>query len=201
MEDIVYIVLGIIWLIVSVLGGLKKKQAQQNQQPSPQAKPYEEPTLEPEETTEIEDMLEEFFGKNTSTQKKQPEPTSQQEEYTYQQEEYTYQQDEPTYQQQEYSFEREEMKHESYETIEPHDHPKYETKYSVGKDYEFSAEGHIDTMEDIIRKYQMSDEKAEEEDAKLTVEDIDMHDVVTNGFEFDARKAIIYSEIINRKYS
>jgi FtsZ-interacting cell division protein ZipA len=196
MEDLVYIVLGIIWLIISVLGGLKKKKAQQQANyPQPQAKPYQEPTVEPDdEKIEIEDMLEEFFGTNTASKKKQPEPT-------YQQEEYTYQQDEPTYKQEEYSFERQEMKHQSYETLEPHDPPKYETKYAIGSDYEFSAEGHIDTMEDIIRQYQMNDELAQEEDAKLAVEDIDNQIIVAEAFDFDARKAVIYAEIINRKYS
>jgi FtsZ-interacting cell division protein ZipA len=192
MEDLVYIILGIIWLIVSVVGGLKKKQAQKGNQPH--AKPYEEPTVEPETPIEIEDMLEEFFGTNKKTQQKQPETT-------YNQEEVTYQQEETTYQQPEYSFEREEMKHESYETIEPHDHPRYETKYAVGKDYEFSGQGPVESMEDVIRQYQKSDEKAEEEHARLAIEDIDTQDIISGDFVFDGRQAIIYAEIINRKYT
>ncbi len=67
---------------------------------------------------------------------------------------------------------------------------------SVGEDFQFSAEGEIETIEDQIEKQEQEKEKEE------TIEVIDLWDdeVKTESFHFNPRDAIIYSEIIKRKY-
>lgn len=180
MEDFIYIILGIVWLVISILGGKKKKQAQQSQPSQPQ--PYEQPRQPKQEQSEIEDMLEEFFGTGNKTQKSEPAP-------------------ETMYEKEQQSYQQVETPAESLETLEDNEYKRYETKYSVGKDYEFSAEGKIETLEDLINQYKMSDQQIQEEEERLSVVDLDLEEAVRNSIDFDARKAIIYSEIINRKYA
>jgi len=181
MEDFIYILLAIVWLVISILGGKKKKQAQ-TQKPAPE--PYDAQPAAPAAPNakgEFEEMLDDFFGTDTSAPKKIPNPETE-------------------YYEEEYSFEPEPVRVESMESIDPGEYQKYETKYSVGADYEFSTEGKIETLEDLINQYKKSDEQAEEEAAKLNVVDIDMVNSAVTGIDFDPQKAIIYSEIINRKY-
>jgi hypothetical protein len=183
MEDIVYIILAIVWLVISVLGGKKKKQAPQ-QQSRPARQPYEEKTAPPP-GSEIEDMLEEFFGK--SSKAPEAEPTAEQEP-------------EEVYAHEEQVYDFENTQYDSLETIEQQDYSKYESKFSIDKDYSFSAVSPEGSMDEILRRYRESDEKAQEEDAKLAVVDLDMGQAVTSTFHFDPRMAVIYSAILNRKY-
>ncbi len=182
MEDFIYIILGIVWLVISILGGKKKKQAQQANPSRPTPEPYEQPNQPKQGKQEIEDMLEEFFGTGTKTQKSEPAP-------------------ETLYEKEQQSYKPVEAPAGSLETIEDNEYKRYETKYSVGKDYEFSAEGKIETLEDLINKHKMTDQEIQEEEERLSVVDLDLEEAVISGIDFDARKAIIYSEIINRKYA
>jgi hypothetical protein len=175
MEDFIYIILGIVWLVISILGGLKKKQGTPASQSRPQ--PQEETLPEPDAMPEIEDMLDDFFG----TGKKSPQSAPADEAEVYQ----------PRY---------EEVVYESLEEPVVHDHPKYETKYAVDEAYQFSTQTMHGTMDNILEKYRLSDEQAELEDSQMAVEDLDTPGTTAPAFEFDARLAIIYSEIINRKY-
>jgi hypothetical protein len=184
MEDIVYIILAIVWLVISVLGGKKKKQAQQ-QQTRPARPAYEEKTAPPP-GSEIEDMLEEFFGKPSKPT--ESEPVAEQEP-------------EPVFKNEEHTFEYEPDHQESLETIEETDFKKYEYQEPVASDYQFAGATYAGSLDDIIRQYQESDEKALEEAAKLSVVDLDMNKAVTTTFDFDPRLAVIYSAILNRQHS
>jgi hypothetical protein len=127
-------------------------------------------------------LLEDFFGTETTSSANKKN------------------QEQADYAEEEYSFEPDPVQVESMERTDPAEYQKYETKYSVGADYEFSTDGKIETLEDLINQYKKSDEQAEEEAAKLNVVDLDMELAALTGIDFDPRKAIIYSEIINRKY-
>lgn len=182
MEDFIYIILGIVWLVISILGGLKKKQASPTTQSRPQ--PQEETLPEPGPMPEIEDMLDDFFG--TGKKRQQPEHAEEEEVYHPQHEQYLPQNDEVVY--------------ESYEEPAEQDYPKYETKYAVSEGYEFSSQVMHGTLDNILEQYRLSDERAKQEDSQMAVEDLDTQGTAAPAFEFDARTAIIYSEIINRKY-
>ncbi len=185
MEDFIYILLAIVWLVVSIIGGRKKKLAQQakNNPQTREVETYNTPT--PTAKSEIEDMLEEFFGTGTSkptpAPARQPEPVLTDEEYT--------------------PFQDYKPITESLETIEEPQYRDYQGVFTVSEDYNFSAESKNESMDELIRSYELSDQLAHEESAKLAVEDIHGTQGIMAGFEFEARKAIIYSEILNRKYS
>ncbi|MFN3554721.1 MAG: hypothetical protein ACK4VN_02020 [Bacteroidales bacterium] len=196
MEDYIYIILGIVWLVISILGGKKKKQQQQQQQQQQQNKPKAEPTesipqqsFEPpvnetESDTDIEVLLEEFFGagnKQQSTPAPQatPRPFAQMEE------------EKPL---QPYVTET------FADEISRELRGRYESLEQVEQDYEFSAEGKIETIDDLIKSYDHQHWKAEEENSQISVVELDGSQPAMKDFRFDARQAIIYAEIINRKY-
>lgn len=182
MEEFFYLILIIIWLIISVFQARRKKAQQSGQQP---ARPASEPP--PAKQKDLEDILEEFFGE---TKPKVPEQQQQAEvigEHPPAEslEEY---QEEPY--QPSYSFE--EMK----PTALEQEYAEYTGMQSSMQDYEFSSEGKVDTIEDLIRMHAAEDarlqaieEETYEREAEFQPED------------FDLRKAVIASEILNRKYT
>jgi type II secretory pathway pseudopilin PulG len=198
MEDFLYIFLAVIWLVISILGSKKKKQAQQQQKQQRQEQQSarneetrEYPTAQPtsqkekEPSKDFEELLEDFFGAEPKPKEKQPkyqEATSP--AYT---KERTYQDDRKP----ERRF-NEDIISEKVEEFEGAD--------AITDDYEFSAEGKVETIEDLIRSYEDEYRKIEEKDKELIVVDLDEENVPEEEIEFDGRKAIIYSEIINRKY-
>jgi hypothetical protein len=196
MEDFIYIILAVVWLVISVLGNKKKKAQQQQQQQQP-PQPYEQapqPSRSPEnqpqpEPSEFEVLLDDFFGQKTTTvERRQPEPVIEKDKHVFS-DEYTFEgatslEDDPfQHQMQEYDFN------------------KYDGKGTVESDYEFAAEGHIETIDELIKSYGEQERIAEEKDSQLVVVDLDEQEETIKEWEFDARKAIIYSEIINRKYT
>ncbi len=198
MEELLYIFLAIIWLVISILGSKKKKQQQQQQkqqrqetQPSrsEETREYQPapPTSqqEKEPSKDFEELLEDFFGAETKPKEKKPQPQeASRPAYT---KERTYQDDRKP----ERRF-NEDIISEKVEEFEGAD--------AITDDYEFSAEGKIETIEDLIRSYEDEYEKTEEKDKELEVVDLDEEYVAKEDFEFDGRKAIIYSEIIKKKY-
>jgi len=185
MEDVIYIVLAIAWLVISIIGGRKKKQAQQAKSiPQKQeVEPYETPT--PTSKSEIEDMLEDFFG--TGKAKPSPSPYNQPEPMVAEEAPHSFS---------DYTTEKE-----SLETIEETQYSQYQGNYSVSENYIFSQVPGADSMEELIRSYELSDRLAQEENSKLAVLDIHGEHGPLNGFDFDGRKAMIYSEILKRKYT
>lgn len=193
MEDVVYIILAIVWLAISILGGKKKKKQRQS---SPQPDISEPQPIEAETTTtgkksDFEDMLEDFFGSGSEKSKAKPVP-------------------EPVYEEDDYekgnrsAFDQ--PKRDKGGSIKSapwtymSEDKKKEFEGEVEEDFEFTAEGKVETLEDLIKSYERTDKKTEEEDAKLAVVDLDGGAPAISGLDFDARKAIIYAEIINRKY-
>lgn len=193
MEEYLYIILGIIWLVVSLLGNKKKKQAQQTQQPQQRTRPVPSTNREttensqpiPRKEKDFEVLFEEFFG----TEKQQPEvqqspqPAAQ-----------PLPESETSYYDERWERDKEEVK------FPQHVMSQYENLESLEEDYQFSAEGKIATIEDLIKSYDSADEKDLLEDSDLTLVDLNNENQKQQDFEFDARKAIVYSEIINRKY-
>jgi hypothetical protein len=198
MEDFIYIILAVVWLAISILGN-KKRKAQQAQQQQQQPKTEstsqdsrQEPYVEkqPSQPSEFEVLLDDFFGEGQPTKK--PEPIELKEEKEKEKhvfsDEYTFQGRKP----EGYSV-KEEM---SASEIE-----KFEGSEAIDDDFEFSAEGSLETIEDLIKAYDNQNRLIQEQDSQIDVVDLDMDELEQSDLEFDGRKAIIYSEIINRKYT
>ena len=201
MEEFLYIFLAIIWLVISILGSKKKKQQQQQQQQQKQQKQETQPSgreesreyqpapstgqKEKEPAKDFEELLEDFFGAETKPKEKQPQP-QEAPKPAYAQER-TYQDDRKP----ERRFNEDIIS----EKVE-----EFEGTEAITDDYEFSAEGKVETIEDLIRTYEEEYKKIEEKDKEIEVVDLDAEYVAKEDFEFDGRKAIIYSEIIKKKY-
>jgi len=177
MEDIIYVVLIIVWLLVSFLKRKPKtqKSPQKQTEPSAGSKPI------PAEEVNMEDMLEEFFG---SKKKKKEEPVKS--EPVYETRERREQADYPY------------RKDVSEKQVEEKMQPVYENyggREEVLDDFEFTPEGKIQTIDDLIKQHKAKEAielaRAEEEYGSGS-DDIP---------EFDLRTAVIFSEILNKKYS
>jgi hypothetical protein len=206
MEDFLYIFLAVIWLVISILGSKKKKQAQQQKKQERQEReqrqerqetmpPVREETHEyqpaqpvseqKEPKRDFEDLLEEFFGGESQPKEKQPKP---QEAPT------------PAYSQERTYQDNRKPERRFNEDILSEKVEDFEGAEAITDDYEFSAEGKVETIEDLIKTYEDEYRKTEEKDMELVVVDLEEEDSPKEDFEFDGRKAIIYSEIIKRKY-
>ena len=214
MEEFVYILLAIVWLVISILGGRKKKASK-----PPAPKSYEEPatttstTPTSEKKSEFEDLLDDFFGADTTVKKPQPAPQP-----TYLEERDQRRMDDRSRDERRRDAssmeERDERRRDDrsrderrddgrrfenspFEEVAAEEVEKFEG--AVEEDFEFSAEGKVETLEDLIKSYERSNKKTEEEDAKLAVVELDEEETFKPDFDFYDRKAIIYAEIINRK--
>lgn len=200
MEEILYIVLGAAWLIISFLGNKRRKQAQAQQteeeeeyypqEPYPNA-PEAKPTSK---QTEFEVLLDEFFGEPTKTQT----PKSAEvvvEEMTIEPERRVFSED--------YTFQG----YETYESEVADFMPaasleKYQGSSAVSEEYNFSHEGQsLESIDDLISSYSEQDRLADETSEQLPVAGLENEENVLAFQDFDAKRAIIYSEIINRKYA
>ncbi len=172
MEDFVYIILIVVWLLVSFL-----RRKPKTQKPHPKPETASETESAPAEEASMEDMLEEFFG---SKKKKEDKPPVE----------------EPVFQNREY--ERERKRHETPRAEEPVMEAVYEDysgKSGVSDDFEFSTEGKIKTIDDLIKSHKTKEamELAKAEAAYGA----GLSDEIP---EFDLRTAVIFSEILNKKY-
>ncbi|MFW5892228.1 MAG: hypothetical protein ACOCUQ_02375 [Bacteroidota bacterium] len=180
MEDFFYIILAIFWLVISLLGGRKKKQqsapTNSDQQTAPTVS--QEQTQEP---VELEDMLEDFF-QGESKKKKEKQVQGE----TFQNYEDQYQGDEN-------------MMGTDVKNIAGSSEEIKKFEGEIGSDFEFASEGKIETIEDRIKSYDQDIHNINKEDEKIEVEELD-EELNYGDIDFDGRKAIIYSEIINKKY-
>ena len=172
MEDFIYIILIIVWLLVSFL-----RRKPKTQKPQPKPEPATETETPPAEEVSMEDMLEEFFG---SKKKKEDKPPVE----------------EPVFQDRYRESER--RQYEPAERIEPAVEAAYSDftgKSGVSNDFEFSTEGKIQTIDDLIKSHKTKEamELAKAEEAYGTGLSDDIP-------EFDLRTAVIFSEILNKKY-
>lgn len=175
MEDYIYIILVIAWLAISLL---KKKPKSEPAGQTSQA-PRPETTSMPQEV-EIEDMLEEFFGTKRES-KPQPEIVR-----------------EPTAI--ERSFEEQNQQYSSFDEDFAHQPEPVFNEYAnlemIDESYQFSTEVREQTIDELIRANAAEDARKQAEDELMDV-NADGVDIP----EFNLRSAIIFSEIINRKYA
>ncbi len=176
MENIVYIVLIIIWLAVSFL---KKKPDQNKQAPQKSPKDVAEPaTSSTEKELDMEDMLEEFFG--GGKKKKEREQTIPQKE-----ERVFGEADKPRPEYQEYSREQR-------STVDrPEAAPVFE-QAPVQEQTPVKTQ----TIDELIQSHKR------EEALRLAQEEQEREDIegLEGVPEFDLRDAVIFSEILKRKY-
>lgn len=165
MEDIIFILIAVVWLMYSLFKGKSKKK--QPAKPTPQ--PGEQPRTEKKDK-DFETVFREILGEEEETDETE---TDTEEEYT---------RSEPT-------------PHETYaKKEETKEYEQHTGMIGVSDDFEFSAEGEIETLEDQLAKQQ------QKKDKHLEVIDLWDEDEDLESFQFDPRNAIIYSEIIKRKY-
>lgn len=204
MEEFFYIILLVIWLVVS----LYKRGAKSKQQKSKPAGQPDQTTSMPKES-ELEEMLEEFFGGGKKKKKEQPgEEVLSDQEVVHEYEELLskqaskdeprrHEEPQPSYQawesraQQSYN----EKKQKSQETA---GEPSYEESYKVQAEAleSYTAMEKVASVDDLIRSHAAKDAmeqaRAEMEQGGGLGDDLP---------EFDLRTAVIFSEILNRKYT
>lgn len=205
MEEYFYIILLVIWLVVSVV----KKNAKSKEQASKPKPQRDSSTSRPKEPN-LEDILEDFFGGGKKSGQGQPKVEVEEEpSVTYQANEASgrsesfkealpsdqdkaYQSWESLAQQ---SYNEGKMKPSQAEYSEP----QYEGFYKDvdNQDYRGISEvGKVASVEDLIRSHAAKDAmeqaKAEMAYGGGLAEDIP---------EFDLRTAVIFSEILNKKYN
>lgn len=191
MEDFVYIILIVIWLLVSFL---KRKPKEDRKTSQPASRP--EPSSGDQKEVTVEDMLEEFFGTDTkSKERKQVEPvfdaSERKRDDDYErledrrEKELLEQRDDTP------MWGQEDSKKKKDPRIQEH-----EGKSAVSKDFEFTSEKKQQTIDELIASHKR------EEALRAAQEEVD--DEAGIGLEgipdFDLRNAVIFSEILNRKY-
>ena len=210
MEELIYIVLVVVWLLVSFLKRKPKKEDQTGkQQPSTQA---EEGT--PVEEMDMEDVLEEFFGGGGKKKEKESQPAGEPVYETRERSDRPEKEEkgrwEDTRRERESSFgerasadrEGESSGREQYESGDESYRKGYERYEGTSADApkiedETASVDKVQTIEELIRSHKKEEAlrmaKEEEYDAgERHGEEVP---------EFDLRQAVIFSEILNKKYN
>lgn len=197
MEEFFYIILLVIWLVVSYFQRQKKAREKAGRA-KPDAQP--EPATAPPKEVDMEELLEEFFG---GGKKKKPagEPVEKAEadhERRREVAEPARREREPAWQpwesqaQQSYNEKKEARQEET--LLSGYD--EFKGTEGVEDDFEFTTEGKVETIEDLIRSHAVQDAReqaiSEAKYRELAGEEVP---------EFDLRTAVIFSEILNRKYT
>ncbi len=186
MEEFVYIILVVVWLLVSFLK--RKKPRQPGPAPDRKPKPREQ-EAPPGEEVSMEDLLEEFLG----GKKKKKEETATAEP-RYQTEERRERPD------RERNISRRGWEETPAEAEVEEAYAEHTGKAGVDEDFEFTsgkddkgAIGKVQTVEELIRMHAGEEARAR---ARAEEEEAGLH----AGLEdFDLRTAVIFSEILNRK--
>lgn len=180
MEEFFYLILVVVWLIISVY---KRKSKQVP--PAGQSQPRQQPQGTVPEEKDMEELLEEFFGRG---KKQQPQPAE-----SFQDEVQT----------QIPETERETREREYYyEELQQQDHEQvaefedYSGIGGVSKEFEFSSESKAESIEDLIKLHARQDAQQQAIDEQTYGRDSDS-DIP----EFDLKTAVVFSEILNRKYT
>ncbi len=176
MEDLIYIVLIIVWLLVSFLR--RKPKTQKTPQKQTESATGNEPI--PAEEVNMEEMLEDFFG---TKKKKKEEPVKT--EPVYESRERREQAD--------YSYRQEQKVEPEKQVMEPA-YEEFSGKTVVSDDYAFASDGKVQTIEELIKQH-----KAKEA-AELALAEEMYGSSDSDIPEFDLRTAVIFSEILNKKY-
>ncbi len=189
MEEFIYILLIVIWLLVSFLKRRPKKQqpAGKPQQPAKESAPTGT------EEASMEKMLEGFFGgdkKEKEAPKPEQEPVYRTSERTVRREKY----------ERDDRWERGRSDKRDYletavEEEADQSFDELKGRSGVSEDYEFGAEGNTQSIYDLIEAHK------KEEALRLAREEELTGAEAGEGIEaFDLRTAVIFSEILYRKY-
>lgn len=176
MEDFVYIILVIAWLVISIMK--RKPKSDTPAKPRPASQP--ETTSAPR-PIDLEEMLQDFFGKKAEpTPEPEPEPVREQTAI-------------------ERSYERQEQQYASYDddyiNMPEPVFEEFPGQEAVVEEYKFITEIREQTIDDLIRINAAEDARLLA--AQLAEENAERADLP----DFDVRTAVIFSEILNRKYS
>ena len=190
MEDFMYIVLLIAWVVISLYKRSAKakqrsQQSQQSQPAQPKARPIETTALPTE--TSMEDMLEEFFGGGKKKPVPEVEETSYAEEAAAVQE-YVLEYESPSYEQTQKAL-----------IPEGYEEPEYKSFFqdNTADDHADYAEvGKIASVEELIRSHAAKD-AMEQARSEMEYGGGQQSDIP----EFDLRTAVLFSEILNKKYA
>ena len=177
MEDFIYIILVIVWLVASLLK--RKARNPEQAKPGPASKPQ---PSSPSKEFDLEEVLQEMFGGRTAPKPgPSPQPIKQE-----QHGETVFENGVPEY----------ERMAEELSTYQEPEYQSFSGSESVPEEYRFSTEVRDQTLEDLIRANQAEDERIQAaEESRYALEE----ESIASGF--NARDAVIYSEILSRKYS
>ena len=164
MEDIIFILLAFVWLMYSLYKGKSKKKKQEKPVPQTSDQPKSE-------KKDFETIFREILGEEEA-------------------EEATIEEDTVA----ETATPEMQTSQMSEENQSPDEYEQHTGLTGVSDDFEFSAEGKIETIEDQLDKQHFKKE------SQLEVIDLWDEEEDPDLLYFDPYKAIIYSEIINPKY-
>ena len=216
MEELIYIVLIVVWLLVSFL----KRKPKKGTQPARQQPSAQDEDAVPVEEMEMEDVLEEFFGggkkKKEKTDSTSGEPVYETRERAdrperdegYRRDERGMERESTIWDRESASRERESAGREDESPVrEQYDsrdeslrkgYEKYEGASAEASEIEDKSPS-VDkarTIEELIRSHKkeeaMRQAREEEETGGVKSEEVP---------DFDLRQAVIFSEILNRKYN
>jgi hypothetical protein len=204
MEQFTPIILLILWLIVSFLNNRKKQAA-----PPARPVPRPETTSRPQET-DLEEMLKDIFGKEeVPTQETRPVVAEKQKVPEF---------FEPVAEMQEDTFSQRSYQERELTTIEQafeqsgQDYQSFETAEAVLPEAAFEQHTGLEALESDYQFFTAANNPASLEDAQTLLEKArelptEEMELIQDEFEqqpfreFNAQDAVIFSEILNRKYS
>jgi hypothetical protein len=179
MEEYIYIILVIAWLAISFFKKKPKTGAPAKNRPEPRPETTQQP-----KPIELEEMLQDFFGTKKEEKAPEPEPQLVREQTAL-----------------ERSFEQHNEEYRSFDAeIEPVQNATFKDHVAldaVSDEYQFSTEVRAAQTIDELIKANAAEEariQADEEASGFALEGEGLPD-------FNVRSAIIFSEIINRKYA
>ncbi len=191
MEELIYIVLIVIWLLVSFL-----KRKPKSGKPAEKRQPTQGEAAPAEKEVTVEDMLEEFFGSDTKKEKpEKPEPVFDASERDVQRDD-GYERLEDI-REKDLRDQRDEtpMWGQDQKKKDPR-FEQYEGRGAVSEPAAAPPEKKQQTIEELIASH-----KKEEAMRAAREEGYDEGTAGLQGIpEFDLRTAVIFSEILNRKY-
>ena len=208
MEEYFYIILLIIWLVVS----LYKRNAKSKQQ-APQPRQQPEGTTAMPKETDLEQMLEDFFGGGKKSGKPQVEtddeevpavtyePVSVEDDYDRApaMRESSHTDREPAYQAWESKAQRSYDDKKRKPSEPEYAQPQYESFYKDNDSQDYSGPtemGKVASVDELIRSHAAKD-AMEQAKAEMAYGSGLSDDIP----EFDLRTAVIFSEILNKKYN
>lgn len=187
MEDLIYILLAVFWIVLGVIGNMKKKKAAQAQKQTKEAEAAQDPAeAAPKPKTEFETIFEELLGESESELEYEEQEAAQPAREKY--EEYSQKED--------YKFDHEKQEPPAYE--------QFSEGLKVENDYEFASQKSI-TIDEMIKAIEESDENRPEitslgDESSYYESSGQPDDDIIENLIYNPQKAILYSEIINRRY-